>query len=127
MSFTENDRIFRSNSGKTFPNGAAAAQRPRFTDAIAAALVLEFGDSPAAIKRVAKMLNANERAVRNWFDAKNGPSAEHLVRLMQHSTAVVQTVLVLAGRSELVRANLVADAKDRVRQILRLLDDITDT
>jgi len=127
MSFTENDRIFRSKSGKTFPDEAASSGSPSLATAIAAALSRDFGSSPGAVKRVAKLVNANERAVRNWFDAKNGPSGEHLVKLMRHSGAVVEVVLVLSGRSGLVQAKLVADTKDRVRQLLVLLDDLTES
>jgi hypothetical protein len=127
MSFTENDRIFRSKSGKTFPNEAAAGASPRLATAIAAALSRDFGSSPGAVKRVAKLVNANERAVRNWFDAKNGPSGEHLVKLMRHSPSVVEVVLALSDQSGLVQAKLVADAKHRVRQLLAMLDDLTET
>lgn len=97
-----------------------------FQAAIADALNQEFGGSPAAVKRVARLINANERAVRNWFDARNGPSGQHLVMLMHNSPAVVAAVLGLSGQSRLVKAKLAADARDRVRQILVMLDEIAD-
>jgi hypothetical protein len=127
MSFTENDRNFRSDSGKTFPvAGSAEFDSLSFQAAIADALRRDFSGSPASVKQLAKLVRANERAVRNWFDAKNGPSGEHLVRLMRHSPAVVETVLGMSGRFGLVQAMLVADAKDRVRRILVMLDDLTN-
>jgi hypothetical protein len=126
MSFTENDRNFRSESGKTFPNAASPAfDSVAFQEAIADALRRDFGGSTAAVKRVARLVRANERGVRNWFDAKNGPSGEHLVMLMRQSPAVVEAVLTMSGQSGLMRAKLVADAKERISQILTLLDGIT--
>ena len=81
---------------------------------------------PSEGMKLAKLVRANERAVRNWFDAKNGPSGEHLVVLMHHSPAVVEAVLSMSGRSRLVRAKLVADASDRVRLILAMLEELTE-
>jgi len=45
--------------------------------------------------------------------------------LMHHSPAVVEAVLAMAGQVGLMRAKLVADAKDRIRQILELLDEFS--
>ena len=67
---------------------------------IAEALKADFGSAPAAVKRVARMTQANERAVRNWFDGKNGPSGENLVTLIQHSDAVFGVVLGLSQRRQ---------------------------
>jgi len=98
MSFTENDRKFRSKIGKTFPKGGGY-NGPPFVEAIAIALRADFGASAAAVKRIARFTRANERAVRNWFEGKNGPSGEHLIRLMQHSDAVLGAVLSLCNRA----------------------------
>ncbi len=123
MSFAENGRSFQSEKGNSFPT--AATDCLSFQAAVADALRRDFGGAPSSVKHVAKLVNANERAVRNWFDARNGPSGEHLVMLMRHSTAVVEMVLALSGRSGLVQTKLVADAKERVRHILGLLDHLT--
>ena len=74
MSFTKNDRMNRSVSGRTFPS-------ERFADAIATALHREYGGTHAAIKTVVALTGANERAVKNWFDAKNGPNGDFLIAL----------------------------------------------
>src|ERR1035437_7010954 len=109
MSFTENDRNFRSDSGKTFPvAGSPAFDSAAFQAAIASGLRRDFGGTTAAIKRLARLVKANERGVRNWFEAKNGPSGEHLVMLMHHSPAVLETVLAMSGHTDLVRLSLVA-------------------
>ena len=97
-----------------------------FQAAIADALRRVFGGSTAAVKRVAKLVRANERGVRNWFEARNGPSGEHLVTLMSHSPAVVDAVLAMSGQVNLIRAKLVGDARIRLREILDMLDGMID-
>ncbi len=89
MSFQKNDRKVRLTNAE-------------YGMAIAAALRDAFGDSRSAIKVVARVTGANERAVRNWFEAKNGPSGCHLISLLQHSDPVLIAVLSLSGRSILV-------------------------
>ena len=100
MSFTENDRKVQSKSGKTFPDDEFS--NALFTAAIASALKAEFGGSPGAVKTVSRLTMTNERAVRNWFEGKNGPSGENLIRLIYRSDSLLKTVLRLAGRSDLV-------------------------
>jgi len=96
MSLTNNDRNLQSQSGKTLPAGS-------FAKYVAEALHREFADDKARVKTVVSLTGANERAVRNWFDAKNGPSGEYLVRLCQHSHEVLATVLRLSGRTDCLR------------------------
>jgi hypothetical protein len=124
MSLTQNDRIFRSKSGKTFPDDSGTLGGQSFADAIAEALAREFGGSHAAVKTAARLVDANERAVRNWFDAKNGPSGEHLVVLMRHSDAVTEAVLHLAHRDQLLGSVILDEARAKLRQLLALLDDL---
>jgi hypothetical protein len=120
MSLTKKDRIIRSVSGITFPPGG-------FADAIAAALRREYGATHASVKTVVSLTGANERAVKNWFDAKNAPSAEFLVALARHSGEVFEMVLLMAGRVEHLRAKRIADATGKLREILMLLDGPQDS
>ncbi|MGA0601532.1 hypothetical protein ACO2Q3_12585 [Caulobacter sp. KR2-114] len=122
MSFAESGRNLRPESGKPFP--LDASEELSFSTAIADALRRDFGSNPSAVKRVARLVRANERGVRNWFEGRNGPSGEHLVLLMRHSNAVLEIVLALCGRYDLVHTQLVFDAKERVRQILSTLDTL---
>jgi hypothetical protein len=115
MSLTKRDRINRSVSGITIPP-------ERFADAIAAALRREYGGTHAAIKIVVALTGANERAVKNWFDAKNGPSGEFIIALCAHSDEVLETLLLMAGRTEQVKAKKVLDATSKLREVLVLLD-----
>jgi len=117
MSLPKRDRKDRSVSGKVFP-------QKRFVDAIATALRREYGGTHAAIKTVVALTGANERAVKNWFDAKNGPSGEFVIALCAHSDAVLETFLLMAGRTEHVKVKKIVDATNKLREILTLLDDL---
>lgn len=116
MSLTKRDRKIRSVSGTTFPT-------ERFADAISAALHREYGASHSAIKTVVGLVGANERAVKNWFGAKNAPSGESVVALCRQSDEVLNTILRLAGRTEHLRSKRIVDATDRLREILAALDE----
>lgn len=117
MSFAKNDRTNRSIPGKTLHS-------ERFSDAIARALHREFDHTHAAVKTVVALTGANERAVRNWFDAKNGPNGEFLIALCRHSDQVLETFLLLAGRTEHVKAKKVVEAKQKLREILTLVSEL---
>jgi len=107
----------RPISGKTFP-------QKRFADAIAVALRREYGGTHAAVKTVVALTGANERAVKNWFDAKNGPSGEFVIALCAHSDEVLETFLHMAGRTEHVKAKKVVEATSKLREILLALEEL---
>jgi hypothetical protein len=117
MSLTKKDRIDQSISGTSFPSG-------RFAAAIAHALHHEYGATHAAVKTVVGLTGANERAVKNWFEARNGPSGESLITLCRHSDEVLETFLLMAGRGEQVKAKKIVDATKGLRDLLRLLDEL---
>lgn len=115
MSPPDKVRNLRAVSGKEFP---------RFSEAIAGALRKEFGGTHAAIKTVVNLTGANERSVKNWFAARNGPSGEHLIVLTRHSDQVLETVLLLAERQDLITAKKLVDARQKLREILAILAEI---
>ena len=117
MSLTKNDRKIQSHFGNTFPSGS-------FAEAIAGALHREYDQGQGGVKTVVTLTGANERAVRNWFEAKNGPNGEFLIAVCRHSDQVLDTVLVLAGRTEHVRARKLVEAKDKLREMLQVIDDL---
>src|ERR1700738_2231207 len=123
MSFTKNDRKLQPRSGKSFPIGDRQVG-PSFTLAIASALKTEFGGGPSGLKAVARITGANERAVRNWFEGKNGPSGENLIILIQHSDTVLKTVLSLADRRSLVVAASLASLRRQLVDALAAIDDL---
>ena len=119
MSLTNNDRKIRSESGNSFP-------QVRFASEIAGALHRQCDGLPGGIEMVIRLTGANERTVRNWFEAKNGPSGELLVALCRHSDEVLDTVLRLAGRTLHVRALQIALAQRTARDLCAILDAIDE-
>lgn len=101
----------------------SSTARP-FAREIAFALKAEFGGTPSAIKTVAQLTASNERAVRNWFEAKNAPSAENLVILMRPSDLVLRTVLALADRQDLVVAVGLAGLRRRLVDAVAAIDGL---
>jgi hypothetical protein len=93
-----------------------------FAEVIAEAMQAEWGTTPSARKEVGRITNADERAVRNWFEGKNGPSAENLVLLIRHSDAVLERVLELSGRHALLPAAEVFGLRDRLKAIVDAID-----
>lgn len=118
MSPPKSDRTFRSESGNSIHGGDFAA-------VIAAALHTEFGDSHAAVKKIVRATGANERAARNWFDGRNAPSGEFLIALCRNCDHVLEAVLTLSGRDDILKAKKLADAKDKLVEMMNLIDEIT--
>src|SRR3954470_7257837 len=117
MSFAKNDRKNQPIHGKSL-------HAERFAEAIAGALHREFDQTHSAIKTVVALTGANERAVRNWFEAKNGPNGEFLISLCRHSDQVLETVLLLAGRTDHLRARKIVAAKQKLHEILTLVNQL---
>jgi len=128
MSPAKKDRNFQSFSGKLFPTplGEGRSGAGGYAQAVADALHVEYGGTHAAIKIVVEQTGANARAVKNWFDAKNGPSGEFLIALCRHSDHILETVLALAGRGELITAKKLVDAKGALREMLSLIDRLEE-
>lgn len=124
MSRSQNDRKLRSKPGRSFPEDPVSGFD--FAEAIAQALRRDFGHSPGAVKVVVRLTRTNPRAVRNWFAANNGPSGENLVVLMRHSEEVLETVLFLSGRHDLVTARKLAGARDKLKEMLEMIDELQD-
>lgn len=122
------DQKVQSKSGKEFPQDSHRSGSMRgegFASAIAAALREDFGHSGSAVKTVATITGANERAVRNWFEAKNGPAGFNLVDLMQHSDRVLEAVLLLSGRGQVARNVMLATLCAVLRDTLIRIEALT--
>jgi hypothetical protein len=126
MSLTKKDRKIQIDSGKTILEFdiSGPLSSSKFATIVADALHREFGGTNAAVKIVVGFTQANERAVKNWFTAKNAPDGAHLVALARHSDAVLETFLLLAGRKDLLTAKIFGDTRDKVQQMLQLLADM---
>ena len=104
MSLTQKGRKLRSEFGKTFPRrgGTTEPDSSTFTVEMASLLKRAYGGRHSAVKVVAAAVGANERAVKNWFDGKNGPNGENLLRLVIHSDAMLAGFLAMAGKQDFV-------------------------
>ena len=124
MSPTQKDRNLQSDSGRSIPLPPDRGDQSSFAEVIAEALRRQYGGTPAAVKIVVRLTRVNERAVKNWFDAKNGPSGENLVGLLRHSDEVLETVLSLAGRQDLIVARKLTGAREKLKEMLAMIDDV---
>ena len=125
MSFRKKGRKFRPVSGKTFPKPSdrvAAIDEYDFTAVIADTLRKAFGGSRMAIKTVMAYTGAGERAVRNWFEAKNGPNGENLIELVRHSDEVLEAFLLMSGRQNILTAKKLVDARNTLVEMLKMID-----
>lgn len=123
MSFQKKDRKVQSKTGRTFHGDDVQDARP-FAEVIAVAVLAEWGATSSARKEVGRITKANERTVRNWFEGRNSPSGENLVCLIRHSDVVLETVLRLSGRRELVQVAAVLDLRDRLQSIVVAIDEL---
>ncbi len=123
MSFQKMDRNFQSKKGKSF-HAESGQHEGLFAEAIATAVLEEWGQAPSARKEVGRITQTNERTVRNWFEGKNGPSGENLVALIRHSDAVLAMVLQLSGRRDLVPAASVLGLRPVLMQVVEALDEL---
>ena len=81
MSPTKKDRKIQSNSG----NNVLRDSGPRlgaagFAAAISEALHREFDGNSSAVKSIAALTSANERAAKNWYTPTPVKFREHLRR-----------------------------------------------
>jgi len=67
---------------------------------------------------------AGERAVKNWFEGKNGPNGENLVMLVRHSDEVLEALLSMAGREDILAGKLLVDARDKLVEMLEIIDEL---
>ncbi len=125
MSLDNRSRKFRSFHGNGFhaPHGAPLTSA-RFAKAITAAIRQDYGETHAAAKAIMRLTGANNRTVKNWLGAKNGPNGPSLIALCRNSDRVFEAVVRLSGRERLLKAKKLIDAREKLREILELLDEL---
>ena len=127
MSFRKKGRKVRPVSGKTFPRSSGTVEKSDgydFTAVIAETLRETYGRSGRSIKTVMAYTGAGERAVKNWFGGKNGPNGENLVELVRHSDEVLEALLLMAGREDILAGKLLVDARDKLVEMLEIIDQL---
>lgn len=125
MSFTKNGRNVQSADGKLFPDGAIAeVSSLAYADILSAALKRQFLGTPCALKSIARVTGANERSVKNWWTGKNGPSGEHLITLAKQSDEVLEAILLMAGRQDILVNKKISDMRRLLSGCIADLDKL---
>lgn len=115
--------------GKSFPkrggNGSTNFDLDdhAFALKIAAALNSELKDRNSRAKLVAGWTGANERTVKNWISGRYAPSGRHLVVLARHSDQVLDAILTMADRQDLLLARTVRDLRRKVVELAAALGE----
>ena len=125
MSFHKKGRKFRPISGKTFPKSSdrvAASDGYEFAAVIAETLRGANGGTRMSVKTVMAYTGVGERTVKNWFAGKNGPNGKNLVELVRHSDEVLEALLLMAGREDILAGKLLVDARDKLVEMLEIID-----
>ena len=65
-----------------------------------------------------------ERTVKNWFAGKNGPNGKNLVELVRHSDEVLEVLLLMAGREDILAGKLLVYARDKLVEMLEIIDQL---
>jgi hypothetical protein len=127
MSFRKKGRKVRPVSGRTFPRSSGTVEKSDgydYTAVIAETLREAFGRTGRSVKTVMAYTGAGERAVKNWFEGKNGPNGVNLVELMRHSDEVLEALLSIAGRDDILAGKLLVDARDKLAEMLEIIDEL---
>jgi hypothetical protein len=126
MSFPKKGKSF-PKKGKSFPkrNGDIDSKfnldDGAFAGRIAMALKAELKDRNSRAKLVAGWTGASERTVKNWIVGRYAPCGRHLVLLAQHSDQVLNVILSMAERRDLLLARRVGDLRQRVLELAAIV------
>ena len=89
---------------QVFPIKTTAISDAELATIVADALRHDFGDTPSAIKQIGRLTNANLRAIKNWYGARNTPSSGHLLLLARSSPSILEFILKQVGGDDLLDA-----------------------
>ena len=128
MSFPKKGKSF-PKKGKSFPkrkgdvNSDFSLDDRAFATKIALALKSELKDRSSRAKLIAGWTGASERTVKNWILGRYAPCGRHLVILAQHSDQVLNAVLSMADRQDLLLARRFGDLRRKVFELAALMDE----
>jgi hypothetical protein len=128
MSFPKKGKSF-PKKGKSFPKSVGVGGSDfslddhAFAMKIALALKSELKDRNSRAKLVAGWTGANERTVKNWVLGRFAPCGRHLVILAQHSDQVLNAVLSMADRQDLLLAGRVEDLRRKVFELAAIIGE----
>lgn len=90
-----------SKKDRSFPIKPRAISDEELAKIVAEALRQDFGESASAVKRIGQLTNANLRAIKNWYEARNAPSSGHLLLLARSSPSILKFILTQIGGEDL--------------------------
>ena len=128
MSFPKKGKSF-PKKGKSFPKRGGEGSSDfslddhAFAMKIASALTSELKDRNSRAKLVAGWTGANERTVKNWISGRYAPCGRHLVVLAQHSDQVLNAILLMADRQDLLLARRVGDLRRKVLELAAIIGE----
>jgi hypothetical protein len=129
MSFPKKGKSF-PKKGKSFPKRGGGGGSDfslddhAFAMKIASALTSELKDRNSRAKLVAGWTGANERTVKNWISGRYAPSGRHLVLLAQHSDQVLNAILSVADRQDLLLGKKVEDLRRKVFELAAVIGEL---
>jgi hypothetical protein len=112
--------------GKSFPRRGGDSNNlddQAFAMKIASALQSELKDHNSRAKLVAGWTGAHERTVKNWILGRYAPCGRHLVALAQHSDAVLNAILSMADRQDLLLARKMEDLRRKVFELAAIIGE----
>ena len=107
--------------GKQLPLSAADLSAA-YAPAVAAVLASELKGTHRAIKTVAKWTGTSERTAKNWLSGRRGPSGPHLIALLGRSDALLERILVLAGRGSVVEIRRLDTLKQSLLEAIAAIE-----
>ena len=126
MSFQKKGKSF-PKKGKSFPKrvkaGDFSLDDHAFAMKIALALKSELKDRNSRAKLVAGWTGASERTVKNWISGRYAPCGRHLVVLAQHSDQVLNAILSMADRQDLLLVPKVDDLRRKVLELAAIIGE----
>jgi hypothetical protein len=126
MSFPKRGKSF-PKKGKSFPKRDGDNKSGfnlddlAFAMRIALALKSELKEQNSRAKLVAAWTGASERTVKNWILGRYAPCGRHLVLLARHSDQVLNAILSMADRKDLLLARRVGDLRQKVFELAAIM------
>ena len=127
MSFRKKVRKLRTETGKSFSKSSGKIMVSEYDDyasAITETLCHAFGENRGAPKSLMRITGAGERTVKNWLEGKNAPNGENLIELLRHSDEVLEAVLLMAERNEILVMKTLTDIRGSLGQMIKLIDEL---
>lgn len=86
---------------RSFPTKITPIPDRELAQIIATLLRRDFGKYNSAVKQIGLLTHANLKAIKNWYEGRNAPSAAHLLLLARLSPGILQFVLEQVGGEDL--------------------------